>query len=1331
MPLRFDPSVYTVGWVCAIKDEVTASRAFLDEEHEQPRRRQNDNNVYIVGRMGEHKVVIAFPGAGSYGADAIAHTVANMVRTFRNIRFGLMVGIGGAAPSAPDPKDPLNDIRLGDVVVSEPKGNYTSHNNQGGVLQYDKGRWKDNGFEIRSHMNKPPKLVLAAMKLLQSDHDIGRGKMTAFIDDIHKSSQLLAWDFRFPGRELDRLYKPDLPHSEGKDFRDYGLEVLEKRLYRETDEPVVHYGIIASANAMMRSVVYRNYLRDTWGVCCFETEAAGLMNDLPCVVIRGIANYSDGHKYDNWQRYAAVTAAAYAKDLLRVVPAEEPGSTGIPSQISEDFSWELREVGKRVAKLDDMITHNHNETILGWLNDFPYDIDNCSIFDGIHPGTGQWLLNSDKFQSWYQAKGQTLLCLGIPGAGKTVMAATIMGYINTHRHVNNLSHALGYVFFSFRYPSQQRTRNIVASILKQLAQQDRQLMQGLQTLYGRHSTRGTQPSTREMVEILCSMSSDRQVYIVIDALDEIQSPMKGPTNFLSELFRIQDATGLNILATSLFAPGIQKIFRERDGCSSLEIRATDEDVRSYIQGNITSLPSFVTQDQAMMDRILEEVPRAASGMFHFAKLCLDSLSDQVSPKRMHQALAELSNNSELQKLAYEKTMERIEAQSPNLRKLALDALSWIVCVGRPLNIRELQHALAIQTGSQSVDTEDVVDAILIVSVCAGLVSVDMESEVVHLVHHTAQGFINNRLEEWFPNAHRRIAETCVTYLSCDWNMSQDAATIVSQHPFYRYAAQYWDYHSRLDPVSDELLLPLLMSKEKVALYAQYMRLLDSRSSDVKLEKPQDITRLHLAAYFGLTNIAKELVKNGGNLDAKDSWGRNVFAWAAEYGRKELFECFYDHVRLWHQKDKFGVTPLQLALLKSHTDVANILENRHVGPEQEKITTPEDELMCEVPMGNQISVEALLCQGVSPNCQQGRRTPLHMAIVGGHLAVGQALLKKGADPNMVDWYGRTPLHYAAGRGREEFVKLLLDYGVDINLKDNNGATPLIRAVAGRHDSIVRLLLDYKPQLDSQDNFGETALIYAVRRGSDEAFSLLLRNGSSLNIQCRKGMTALIRAALVRDVEKARLLLAAKPQIDIRNETGATALICASRKGCYKIVDALIQNGAHLDIEDNDGQTALLFAMRYNHEAVTALLIQSGANVEAGTDKEGWSPLYQAVDRSWSNIVRQLVAKGADVNRQDVNGITALIYGSRSCYDEMVIILLESGADWKLRDNEGRTALFYAHTKCDSFSERQDKRDRIIQAFLPYEKFLDGTEAGNEAAQSDDGTACEDKVVSGSE
>lgn len=120
----FDPKTYTVAWICAIKDEVTASRALLDEKHERPPSQPNDENVYIVGRMERHNVVIASPGSGSYGADVIAHVVAHLVRTFQNIRFGLMVGIGGGAPSLPDLTDALNDIRLGDVVISEPKGNH-------------------------------------------------------------------------------------------------------------------------------------------------------------------------------------------------------------------------------------------------------------------------------------------------------------------------------------------------------------------------------------------------------------------------------------------------------------------------------------------------------------------------------------------------------------------------------------------------------------------------------------------------------------------------------------------------------------------------------------------------------------------------------------------------------------------------------------------------------------------------------------------------------------------------------------------------------------------------------------------------------------------------------------------------------------------------------------------------------------------------------------------------------------------------------------------------------------------------------------------------------
>jgi hypothetical protein len=99
----------------------------LDEEHERLQPGKKDDNSYILGRIGMHNVVIAFPGAGSYGTSAAAQTATNMIRTFHNIRFGLMVGLGGGAPKPPHHEDPRKDIRLGDVVISEPKDSHGTY----------------------------------------------------------------------------------------------------------------------------------------------------------------------------------------------------------------------------------------------------------------------------------------------------------------------------------------------------------------------------------------------------------------------------------------------------------------------------------------------------------------------------------------------------------------------------------------------------------------------------------------------------------------------------------------------------------------------------------------------------------------------------------------------------------------------------------------------------------------------------------------------------------------------------------------------------------------------------------------------------------------------------------------------------------------------------------------------------------------------------------------------------------------------------------------------------------------------------------------------------
>ncbi|KAK1634681.1 hypothetical protein BDP81DRAFT_431764 [Colletotrichum phormii] len=124
-----DPSLYTIGWIFAIVPEFVAARLFLDEVHEELRSQsKNDNNSYKLGRMGKHNVAIAALPHGEYGESSAAFVARDMIRTFENIRVGLMVGIGGGAPSLE------KNIRLGDIVVSSPTGGY------GGVLQYDFGK---------------------------------------------------------------------------------------------------------------------------------------------------------------------------------------------------------------------------------------------------------------------------------------------------------------------------------------------------------------------------------------------------------------------------------------------------------------------------------------------------------------------------------------------------------------------------------------------------------------------------------------------------------------------------------------------------------------------------------------------------------------------------------------------------------------------------------------------------------------------------------------------------------------------------------------------------------------------------------------------------------------------------------------------------------------------------------------------------------------------------------------------------------------------------------------------------------------------------------------
>jgi nucleoside phosphorylase len=310
MARRLRREDYTVGWVCALPVELAAAQEMLDDEDKTPQCDAHDTNIYTCGRVGEHNVVIACLPEGQTGTNSAAAVALQMKSTFASTRFGLMVGIGGGVPSEEA------DVRLGDVVVSKP------HKVHGGVVQYDFGKATPSGFERTGFLNTPPTILLNAVANLQAKHMRGRGKLAEYISKLDSLP-----DFGREAAGSDSLFEASYDHERGatcsKCSKDY---IVDREARRQ--EVMVHYGTIASGNQVMRNAAERDKVSaELGGVLCFEMEAAGLMNSFPCLVIRGVCDYADSHKNKQWQAYAAGTAAAYAKELLSVIPIAEIAET--------------------------------------------------------------------------------------------------------------------------------------------------------------------------------------------------------------------------------------------------------------------------------------------------------------------------------------------------------------------------------------------------------------------------------------------------------------------------------------------------------------------------------------------------------------------------------------------------------------------------------------------------------------------------------------------------------------------------------------------------------------------------------------------------------------------------------------------------------------------------------------------------------------------------------------------------------------------------------------------------------------------------------------------
>ncbi|KAI3322855.1 hypothetical protein HD806DRAFT_523126 [Xylariaceae sp. AK1471] len=631
MTIPFTVEDYTVGWLCALPIEMAAAKSMLDDVHDNLAKSLNDSNTYIFGSLKHHNVVIACLPTDGYGTNNAAIVASHMRRTFPSLQMFLMVGIGGGAPGKVD-------IRLGDVVVS-------TH-----VIQYDLGKTIHQGrFQPTSIPRQPSQAFMTAVSTLRAYHESDSSKIPAILSQMRE---------RYPSMTQyacceplqDLLFDSTYDHTRSiESCDDCDKSRLVDRSSRRNNNPTIHYGVIASGNRVIKHAKTRDQLAQEFNALCFEMEAAGLMDSLQCLVVRGICDYSDSHKNKQWQKYASATAAAYTKELLSLIPAI--GTQAPPT-------------GRKL--LMDLLSFEK--------------ID--ARHSNIKPAYGKtcvWLLSHPEYIGWltpteFSQHHGFLWIHGKPGAGKS----TLMKYIYT-RALANSGTTISFFFNARGDDLEKSTEGMYRSLLLQLLEKLPDLQEGLD--YPSRFCQDQNDHHTWDIEVLQSLFSaamvklgQRRVTCFVDALDECgESEVRDMVEYFEQLGQsaLANERKLYICFSSRHYPticiqnGQQLILENQLGHS--------QDLEKYVRGKLRAGKG---KD---VEQIRKQLLQKASGVFMWAVLVVNILNEEFERgrifavrKRLQETPAELNNK--------------------NMADLLL-CIQWILYAKRPMRPEEFYYAL--------------------------------------------------------------------------------------------------------------------------------------------------------------------------------------------------------------------------------------------------------------------------------------------------------------------------------------------------------------------------------------------------------------------------------------------------------------------------------------------------------------------------------------------------------------------------------------------------------------------------------------------------------------
>ncbi|KAI0410715.1 ankyrin repeat-containing domain protein [Xylaria grammica] len=1198
---------YTIGWISAITTERIAAELMFDEPLKTPDDiPSSDYNSYVCGQIAGHYVVVAVLPLHQYGLANATAAAKDMLRSFP-VRNVLLVGIAGGAPNLKNKVD----IRLGDVVVSCPGGHGDS-----GVLQHDYGKkLQDDGdltrFEITGHLNQSHVSMLNAMSSLTAAQKIRGHQIQAIIQNALNKDGIrakLKRELKRPDVNTDKLFKSHVTHQEG--LKTFSREVRAP----EDDDPEIHFGLVASGNSLMKDAVMRDQLSQERGVLCFEMEAAALMNHIPCLVIRGICDYSDTHKNDAWQGYAAMTAAAYAKELLRklnhnqVEAAEkliskiDQGRSPLPPTNGDTTNPQSR--GRDVrSEIKDLNARDSNTGLRDWLSPPDPSTNLNKALKKRHQGSGQWLLRCKVYSTWKATQSSILWLNGIPGCGKTILSSTIIEDLKSTKS----SQPVLYFYFDFTVTKKQFFEDALRSLASQLFFQNEDTRECLRSLYSTCKDGQDQPSTHELANTLQSMIKRAgEIWIVLDALDECSKREESSDGGLSTwIKRCRDPEfNIHTLVTSRPEQHITSTLRkwiQKAEIIPLQSNLVSDDIRAYIQTKIRQLSRWDDQLD-IREKVEADLIDKAGGMFLWVSCQFNTLEKCYLCTEAEDALKDL-----LQSL--DDTYARIIRELPlGHRPYAKRLLQFLSFSDRPLRIEESVDAVAVRLGETPLfDPADRMPiSEEITQYCPGLiVQVDIQTTEgkavteIQLAHFSVKEYLtSDRLTDDIAQdlretaARTTIANVCLTYLI---NIKSDSLDeVLRNFPLARYSAQYWMSHAVATKESRQAAVAKIM--QLFSFKGAYKLCCLLYDPDMPQAGPGDRpipAPLYYASQGGHYECVRKLLSQGA--DVNEQGGRHANA-------------------------------LRVASTKGHTEIVKLLLRYKADVDAE-----------------------------NGHCNNA----LYVASSEGYTAIVKLLLEYKADVNAHDDHYGNALYVASAEGHIEIVQLLLNNRAKVNTY-SNGRTALYEASLNGHLEVVRLLLEKGSRVNASSN-GSNALSAASSKGHLEIARLLLERGAKINMRTANGRTALYEASLNGHLEVVRLPLK-KGSLVNASSNSSNALSAASSEGYPKIVQLLLETGGNDNVQ-NGRINALREASSNGHLEVVRLLLNTEANLllEKLAKVNPQSSAY-------GNALRAalLLNKGADANAEDrqsnmLCSASALEEASHNRHTEIVKALLKHSAN----------------------------------------------------------------------